>query len=146
MAVEVELEVLKGVVHKLDSSLEKISEVSNSIGKLLAVHNERIGQLEKTSERRINDLEKLEMRLSSQTKEIVEKIEKLEKTIETEIKDTTKELREQHNQIQEDLQNEIKLINTRLNVLETWRWYVVGAATAVGFLIGNFSDILKFLK
>lgn len=73
MAVEVELEVLKGVVHKLDSSLEKISEVSNSIGKLLAVHNERIGQLEKTSERRINDLEKLEMRLSSQTKEIVEK-------------------------------------------------------------------------
>ena len=143
MAVEVELEVLKGVVHKLDSSLEKISEVSNSIGKLLAVHNERIGQLEKTSERRINDLEKLEMRLSSQTKEIVEK---LEKTIETEIKDTTKELREQHNQIQEDLQNEIKLINTRLNVLETWRWYVVGAATAVGFLIGNFSDILKFLK
>lgn len=143
MAVEVELEVLKGVVHKLDSSLEKISEVSNSIGKLLAVHNERIGQLEKTSERRINDLEKLEMRLSSQTKEIVEK---LEKTIETEIKDTTKELREQHNQIQEDLQNEIKLINTRLNVLETWRWYIVGAATAVGFLIGNFSDILKFLK
>ena len=50
MASDVEVQVLKQVVFKLDASLDKISEVSYSIGKLLAVHEERLDSLEKVAQ------------------------------------------------------------------------------------------------
>ena len=65
MGLEVELEVLKTVVSKLDTSLEKISEVSNSIGRLLAVHDERIDQLEKSSDKRTDEIKELASYLSN---------------------------------------------------------------------------------
>jgi hypothetical protein len=46
MAIESEVEVLKNVVAKLDMSIEKIAQVSNDIGKILAVHEQRLASLE----------------------------------------------------------------------------------------------------
>ena len=56
MAIETEVEVLKSVVNKLDQSLEKISQVSDDIGKLLAVHDAKITQLVKESDIRTDDV------------------------------------------------------------------------------------------
>ena len=146
MPVETELGVLKSVVNKLDSSLEKISEVSNSIGRLLAVHDERIGQLEKSSEKKSDDIKELHSRITTQTREIVEKIVALEKNIEEKIKDTTKHSNEQHKEIQEEIQENLDNLTTRLNALENWRWYVLGAVAVIGYLLGNLSDIVKYIK
>lgn len=146
MALEVELEVLKSVVAKLDSSLEKISEVSNSIGKLLAVHDERIGQLEKISERRNVEIEKLQSRISDQTREIVAEIEKLETTLYLKIKESAKEIYQAQSTTNADIQKELKAVSLRVETLEKWRMYVIGIAAAAGYLVGNLSDILKLLK
>ena len=146
MALEVELEVLKSVVNKLDSSLEKISEVSNSIGRLLAVHDERIDQLEKVSERRSDEIEKLHTKLSNQTREIVEKIEKLEKSLECKIKESSKEMKDQHDGSSKSIQSELKTIDERVHLLERWRWYVLGASAAAGYALGNIANIIKLFK
>ena len=146
MPVETELGVLKSVVNKLDSSLEKISEVSNSIGRLLAVHDERIGQLERSSEKKSDDIKELHSRISTQTREIVDKIVALEKNIEDRIKDNTKIVNEQHKEAQEEAQVNLTSLNTRLSSLENWRWYVLGAVAVVAYLIGNLSDIAKYIK
>lgn len=146
MAVETELEVLKSVVNKLDSSLEKISEVSNSIGRLLAVHDERIDQLEKVSEKRSDDVKELHSRITTQTREIVEKIAALEKNIEDKIKDSDKIAKDAHKNIETGVQTEITKLDTRIATLEKWRWYVLGAAAVIVFIAGNLSDILKYIK
>lgn len=145
MAIETELEVLKSVVNKLDSSLEKISEVSNSIGRLLAVHDERIGQLEKIADSRDGDIKELHSRITTQTREIVEKIASLEKNIEERMRDSAKAAKEQHEQIQKEIQVDVNKLDVRLGVLERWRWYLMGGAAAVGYLSGH-ADLLKFLK
>lgn len=145
MAIETELEVLKSVVNKLDSSLEKISEVSNSIGRLLAVHDERIGQLEKIADSRDDDIKELHSRITTQTREIVEKIASLEKNIEERMRDSAKAAKEQHEQIQKEIQVDVNKLDVRLGVLERWRWYLMGGAAAVGYLSGH-ADLLKFLK
>ena len=100
MALETELEVLKSVVNKLDSSLEKISEVSNSIGKLLAVHDERM---------------KSGAAISTQ----------------------------QHNTIRDEIQVDIKDMELRVTSLEKWKWYIMGAGMAIGYLLGDFLPMLK---
>ena len=142
MALEVELEVLKTVVTKLDSSLEKISEVSNSIGRLLAVHDERIDQLEKSDDKRADDIKEIHSRITTQTREIVDKISALEKNMEERMRDGAKAAKEQH----QDIQNDITKLDDRIGVVERWRWYLMGAAATVGFIIGNISDIAKYLK
>lgn len=146
MAIESEIEVLKSVVTKLDSSLEKISEVSNNIGRLLAVHDERLDKLEKTSDQRSDDIKELNQRISNQTKEIVEKITCLEKTMEDRLRTNSDEAKKQHQEIKKEIQGEMNTLDDRLGVLERWRWYIIGGAATIGYLIGNITDIVKFLK
>ena len=81
MALETELEVLKSVVNKLDSSLEKISEVSNSIGKLLAVHDERIEQCNRSDDLLIKMINDLKVDNSKDHNIVVSRINDMEKKV-----------------------------------------------------------------
>ena len=146
MALESEIGVLKSVVTKLDTSLEKISEASNAIGRLLAVHNERLVQLEKASDQRSDDIRELNQRITRQTEEIVEKITRLEKTMDARLCANSDELKKQHQDTQKEIKSEITVLDDRLGILERWRWYIIGASAAIGYLIGNLADIVKFLK
>lgn len=144
MALEVELEVLKSVVNKLDSSLEKISEVSNSIARLLAVHDERLDSIEKHSDKREEEIKDLHSRITTQTREIVDKLESLEKRIEERMRQSSDVSAEGHKAIQTEIKTEMKRIDSRIRELERWRWYVLGAAAALAFVMSN-SPIAKLL-
>lgn len=146
MAIESEIEVLKSVVNKLDSSLEKISEVSNNIGRLLAVHNERLDQLEKSADQRSDDIKELHSRITTQTREIVDKIIALEKNMEERMRASAVAAKEQHQDIQKEIQADITKLDDRLGIVERWRWYIIGGAVTIGYLVGNLTDIVKFLK
>lgn len=145
MGADVEIEVLKSVVNKLDSSLEKISEVSNSIGRLLAVHDERLNSLEKVSDKREKEIDELHSRITTQTKEIVDKLESMESRIEKRMTDGAAASTAQHLTIQNELKADITKIDNRLLIVERWRWYLIGGAAMLGYLIGHLGDIKKFL-
>ena len=145
MSTDVEIEVLKSVVNKLDSSLEKISEVSNSIGRLLAVHDERLNSLEKVSDKREKEIDELHSRITTQTKEIVDKLESMESRIEKRMTDSAAASTAQHLTIQNELKADITKIDNRLLIVERWRWYLIGGAAMLGYLIGHLGDIKKFL-
>lgn len=146
MAIETEVGVLKSVVGKLDASLEKISQVSNDIGRLLAVHDERIMHLEREGERKSDDIRDLHSRLTTQTREIVSKIDSMELGIEKKMRENSLELAKQHKEILDEIKKDVENISTRVNVLEQWRWYIIGGAITIGFILGNLSDLLKFVK
>lgn len=141
-----EIEVLKSVVSKLDSSLDKITEVSNSIAKLLAVHDERLSSLEKVNDKREDEIKDLHSRITTQTREIFDKLELMEARIEKRISETSSTTTAQHIKINEDMKVEIEKISTRLQVLESWRWYVLGAAAVAGWILSKYGDLTTLLK
>lgn len=143
MALEVELEVLKTVVSKLDSSLEKISEVSNSIGRLLAVHDERLNSLEKTSDRRADEIKDLHSRITTQQREIMDKLEDMENRLEERMTAQAKAAKSQHDDIKDEIQEDIKHLDDRIGTLEKWKWYIIGAGAAVGYLISNVLPLIS---
>jgi len=143
MALETELEVLKSVVGKLDSSLEKISEVSNSIGKLLAVHDERLNSLEKVSDKRDREIDELHSRITTQTREILEKLESMEKRIEERMKHAAVVSTQQHNDIKNEIQGDMKEMEDRIRTLEKWKWYIMGAGAAIGYALSNLIPLIK---
>lgn len=143
MAIESEVEVLKSVVTKLDTSIEKISQVSTDIGKLLAVHEQRIEQLEKTDERRVDDIKEIHSRITTGNRELMEKMDQLENKIEERMRKSSEDSTKQHKDIQEEISKDLKIIKNRVDMLERWKWIMLGGATGVGYLISHLDLFRK---
>ena len=85
---ESEIAVLKSVVTRLDNSIATMSEVSVTISKLLAAHEERINNLEKNSNEVTFDIRDVHSRISTMTKEILDKLDESETKLEQKIKES----------------------------------------------------------
>ena len=138
--LETEVQLLKKdiedtkVIHgRLDVAIEKLTDVSNSIHRMLAVHEEKLARQEESS----LDLEKqIEIRRS----EMINKIDELHSRVTTNTKEIMVAAREQH-----DLQNrEIQKIRdelvARVGVLEKWRHVLIGGSIVAGFLLHKFVE------
>ena len=69
-----EVSDMKMIYSRLDKAIEKISDVSNSINRMLAVHEEKISQQEevqiRTEQEINNDIKELHSRITTNTKEL----------------------------------------------------------------------------
>ena len=134
VSIETDVELLKRdvvnvqeVLTRLDSAIDKIADVSNGINKILAVHDSTIdGMRESFSERMNrteNDIEIIHDRISRHEDEL------------------RKEFREYH----EEMKSMYETIEDRTSVLEKWKWYIMGSAWGVGFLIATLLQAGNFL-
>ena len=123
-----EVELLKrevgnvNVIHgRLDTAIEKLTEVSNCINRMLAVHEERLGQQEESQHRAeqefTSDIKELHSRITTNTKEIMSAAT------------------EQHKEHTEAIQRLRDDIARRVGVLEKWRWIIIGGSIVFGFVI-----------
>ena len=130
-----EVELLKrevksmNVIHgRLDTAIEKLTEVSNCINRMLAVHEERLSQQESTqhnAEQEFTaDIKELHSRITTNAKEIMGAA-----TLQH------KEHTEAIQKLREDLQN-------RVGVLEKWRWIIIGGSIIVGLMMSNPDNMI----
>lgn len=146
MSIETEVEYIKHLMQKLDVSIEKISQVSNDVGRLLAVHDERISQLERKADKKTDDIKEIQEKVAVQTKEILDKLDKLDDALSHKINTDIGDLKRQQNECYKDLSKTLDDLETRIDTIERWKWVVIGAVSIVGFVIGNITDILNILK
>lgn len=139
---ETEIAVLKNMVTRIDSSIAAMTEVSTNIGKLLAVHDERLNQLEKDHTEVGGDIRDIHSRITTMSREVIDKIESTEKCLEGKIKESNKETTEKLN----EMSKEMKSIDDRVGFLERWKWMVLGGAITIGYLVGHYTELLKLLK
>tara|TARA_R110000744_G_C19085725_1_gene531815 strand:+ start:222 stop:632 length:411 start_codon:yes stop_codon:yes gene_type:complete len=116
-----EVKDIKYIFSRLDTAIERITEVSTSVNRMLAVHEEKISQQEEASTRAnkefSNDIKELHSRITTNSKEMRDMI--------------TKYQIEQAAHI-ENLRSDL---NGRVGVLEKWRWLIIGGSIVVGFAI-----------
>ena len=126
--ITTEVELLKreegsmNVIHgRLDTAIEKLTEVSNCINRMLAVHEERISQQEESQHRAeqefTSDIKELHSRITTNTKEIMGAAT------------------QQHKEHTEAIQRLRDDIARRVGVLEKWRWIIIGGSIVFGFVI-----------
>lgn len=142
MQDQIDIAVLKVVVDKIDETLEKISESTNTIGKLLAVHDDRIHYLEKDYEDTNKDIRDLYSKMENNTKDILEKMSDVEQRIEDKLETASKQSSDQH----QSLSKKVDGLDTRLNDLEKWKWYVIGGIGVTIFFITNIDKFTTTLK
>lgn len=79
--LEERLNIYEQMMKKIESAIEKIGETSQTISKMLAIHEERIEQTSKADEviiKMVNDIKKTN---SLEHKEVLDRVDEMEKTV-----------------------------------------------------------------
>ena len=129
--LEKEIHDRKGVFQRLDIAIEKLTDVSNCINRMLAVHEEKIARQEEA----IFDAEGL---IETRRIELTVKIDDLHSRITTNTKEIMTAATQQHKEHTVDIQKLRNDLTTRVGVLEKWRWLIIGGSIVVGFLLHKF--------
>ena len=127
MTIKTDLELLKKEVQdmkqihtRLDTAIEKLTDVSSCVNRMLAVHEEKISQQEDV-------LIRSDAEFSANVKE-------LHSRITTNTKEMMALMSEQHKE-QTDAMSKLKTeLQSRVGVLEKWRWLIIGGSIVVGFI------------
>ena len=92
-----------------------------------------------------DDVKDLHSRITTGNREIIDKIDSMEVKIEERMEATAKITKDQHSLIEKNVRADINNINDRVNVLERWRWMIVGGAIALGYLVSHMNILGKFI-
>ena len=114
---------------RLDTAIEKLTDVSTSIKQMLAVHEEKIARQEQIDEVIFDKLKERAGEIDTVHRELSKEIQQVEKRLLIEMK-------------------QIKLdIGSRVGILEKYRWLIMGGAIVVGWFIAlNGHEILEMMK
>ena len=113
--VQSEIKSLNTVSGKLDTAIEKLTDVSSSIKSMLAVHEEKINRSGEIDDELFSQIESRRQELTADIKELHSRLNT-----------NTRELRE----CIQNLANQIKQ-------QERFKWLLVGGAMAIGFFLSN---------
>ena len=114
---------------RLDTAIEKLTDVSTSIKQMLAVHEEKIARQEQIDEVIFDKLKERAGEIDTVHRELSKEIQQVEKRLLIEMK-------------------QIKLdIGSRVGILEKYRWLIMGGAIVIGWFIAlNGQEILEMMK
>ena len=139
--LETEVRLLKKEVQdqakihdRLDVAIEKLTDVSNSIHRMLAVHEEKISRQEES-------LIEAEQKLEARRSEVIVKIDELHSRITTNTKEIMSAALLQHTQQNKEIQKIKDDLAARVGVLEKWRHVLIGASIVAGFILHKFVNL-----
>jgi septation ring formation regulator EzrA len=130
-----DMAVVNTLVGRLDTTIDKLTDISSSVSNLLAVHETKLSTQEIISKqlsdlveaRRVETDDKIQLlheRISSGERELKESIDDQYDELMKEIKEMRAESTVQHN-----------TLSDRITAMEKWMWTVIGGAAIVGGII-----------
>jgi peptidoglycan hydrolase CwlO-like protein len=124
-----DIESVNSIQGRLDTAIDKLTDVSTSIKSMLAVHEEKIQRQEQIDEVIFNKL-----------KDRADEIDNVYRDLQREISQTEKRLLIEIKSLKND-------IGSRVGVLEKWRWLILGGAIVIGWVLSkNFLHIMQMIS
>ena len=124
-----DIENVNSINNRLDTAIDKLTDVSTSIKSMLAVHEEKIQRQEQIDEIIFDKLKDRASEIDNVHKELQKEIQQTERRLCLEIK---------------SLKNDI---GGRVGILEKWKWLIVGGSIVVGWVLSkNFIHIVNMMN
>ena len=124
-----ELENVNSIHGRIDTAIDKLTDVSTSIKSMLAVHEEKIQRQEQVDEVIFNKLKERQQEIDKVFRDLQREMDQVEKRLLIEIK---------------SLRNDI---SGRVGVLEKYRWIILGGFLALGWVVSkNFMPFVKYMN
>lgn len=131
------------LVERIDTTIEKLTEVSTSISQLLAVQGSRLDQQEKSSTQLSLLIEKRRDEVSESVQILHNRINNNEKEFREELAKMNANILAELKKISEDNKSQYTKVTEKISGLEKWMWIVMGGSAVVGFILSRL-DISKF--
>ena len=124
-----DIEMSNNLNSRLDTAIEKLTDVSTSIKQMLAVHEEKIQRQEQIDEIIFEKLKERAGEIDAVHRDLTKEIQQVEKRLLIEMK-------------------QIKLdIGARVGILEKYKWLIMGGAIVIGWILSsNFKTILEMMN
>jgi len=123
-----DIENVNTINGRIDTAIDRLTDVSTSIKSMLAVHEEKITRQEKIDEVIFDKLKDRQAEITDVYRELKKDVEMSEKRLLIEIK---------------SLKNDI---GARVGVLEKYRWIIIGGAIVIGWILSkNFMPIVHMM-
>ena len=124
-----DIENVNSIQGRLDTAIDKLTDVSTSIKSMLAVHEEKIQRQEQLDDVIFTKLKERQNEMDNIYKELKSDIELSEKRLLCELK---------------SIRNDI---GGRVGILEKWKWLIVGGSIVVGWVLSkNFIHIINMMN
>lgn len=114
--LEERINVYEQMMERIDTAIQKIGETSQNISQMLAIHNEKIEQCNRT-----------------------------DNIIVTMIDDIKKSSKEQHDLISKGLKERISKVEEKVEGISKFRWQVLGGLAVVAIIIKFVPPVFSFL-
>jgi DNA repair exonuclease SbcCD ATPase subunit len=114
--LEERLAVYEQMMERIDTAIQKIGETSQNISQMLAIHNEKIEQCNRTDNIIVKMIE--DIKVSS---------------------------KEQHEAISKELGDRIKTVEEKVEGLSKFRWQILGGLAVIAIFIKFAPPVLNFL-
>lgn len=113
----------ENMMKKIEEVIQVMTETSQNVSKMLAVHEERIEYHSKADQLILDKIKSIEDRNLEESRKIIEKIESLEEKLDT----------------------EIKQLEIRIEDVSRIKWITVGTGLVLAVLVGAFSSFASGL-
>jgi DNA repair ATPase RecN len=124
-----DVENSQSINNRLDTAIDKLTDVSTSIKSMLAVHEEKIQRQEQIDDIIFTRLKDRADEIDNVYRDLQREINQVEKRVLVEIK---------------SLRNDI---GSRVGVLEKWRWLIIGGSIVLGWVLSkNFLHIIQMIS
>ena len=124
-----DIENVNTIHNRLDTAIDRLTDVSTSIKSMLAVHEEKIARQEKIDEIIFDKLKDRADEISDLYRELKKDVVMSEKRLLIEIK---------------SLKNDI---GARVGVLERYKWLIIGGAIVIGWIMSkNLMPLLHMMN
>ena len=124
--IKVQIEGLKkdiqnvtNIQSRIDTAIEKMTDVSTSIKSMLAVHEEKLAKQEQIDEVIFDKLKERQSSINQVYDDLHKNISQVERRLLLEIKTLKHDM------------------NSRVSMLEKWKWLIIGGSIVVGFILSR---------
>ena len=121
---------IQGLLGRLDTAIDKIAVATGGISQILAVHEQNISSLQGDIQER--------KRLSEKENELLhQRISDMKEESARHHKDNHEAVMNKLDKMDNEVSGELKILSSRVTILERWKWWVMGGSWVIGFVIAT---------
>ncbi|MCK9369293.1 hypothetical protein M0R04_05080 [Candidatus Dojkabacteria bacterium] len=129
---------------RVSDSIEKLQEINTNLLKMITIHEQKHEQHEKSEMELKDDIKELHLRITAVNREMHERMIHLEHSISEKIDGLRSDIITQNQSLPE--KKNLTIADSLSSSLEKYKWMVIGAGVLLGWILGNFNVIIKFLE
>jgi archaellum component FlaC len=137
-----DIDSMSGLMSKLDVAIEKLTDVANSLDKVIAVHDRRLEYHDEIDKELFSLIDDRRKESKEQYEVLHKRVNDMKEEMEDDLQASIKEMMKEIKEMKEEDNQHHKEVSERLTRLEMWKWYVIGMASLAGFMFSLLPEYL----